>query len=511
LWRRSAERRALLWRRSVALRQVIVDMLAISILVIVVSAYIWKRWRSHSDKLPPGPFNIPLLGSWEFIKLYFTNGSLIEMYQRLGKRYGPVVFLRIAMDSPVVCIRGYEALKAASTDTRLAGMYGTFFYRFLAGFKNYGISLADGHNWRKGKKFLNRGLAQLGLSKESLEALVNEECSKALDEVLVRDDNVVNIEKALGLATTNIFFRGAYSRTYDHQDANYWEMKEAIATAFQTVAKLQTVLDFLPWLKPFNATYRKMSKALDCLYSYADLIINEHKATIKENNPRDLVDSYLLAAANAGEDDEVSTENLRVMIRDTLAGGLDTPSTAIVWAILLVAAHPQVQAKLHAELDSVIGRERAPSLDDEKSCPYTRAVIDETFRYFNLTPFNRHFATQGDTTFLGYHIPANSIILMDLHSMQHSRETWGDPENFRPERFLTEDGPRLREHVRPFGFSARVCPAEAYARKVVFLFVAQMFQRASLRLPEGVKKVAAETTYSITVRFEKPEVVIQAR
>jgi len=344
-----------------------------------------------------------------------------------------------------------------------------------------------------------------------MEALVNEECSKALDEVLAHDDHVVNIEEALVLATTNIFFRGAYSRTYDHQDAHYWEMKEAIATTFQTIAKVQTVLDFLPWLKSINATYRKMSKGIHCLNSYADQIIDEHKTTLVENNPRDLVDSYLLAAADAGKDDEVSTENLRVMIKDTLVGGLDTPSTAIVWALLLVAAHPQVQAKLHAELDSVIGRERAPSLDDEKSCPYSRAVIDETFRYINLTPFNRHFATQGDTTLLGYHIPANSIILLDLHSLQHSRETWGDPENFRPERFLTEDGPRLREHVRPFGFSPRVCPAEAYARKVVFMFVTQLFQRASLRLPEGVKQVAAETTYSITARFETPEVVIQAR
>ena len=60
---------------------------------------------------PAGPYNIPLLGSWEFIRLWLTGGSLTEMYARLGERYGDVIFMRTVLDAPVVAIRRYDALK----------------------------------------------------------------------------------------------------------------------------------------------------------------------------------------------------------------------------------------------------------------------------------------------------------------------------------------------------------------------------------------------------------------
>ena len=65
-------------------------------------------------RLSAGPFNIPLLGSWEFIRIWLTDGSLTEMYARLGERYGDVIFMRTVLDAPVVAIRRYDALKVTS-------------------------------------------------------------------------------------------------------------------------------------------------------------------------------------------------------------------------------------------------------------------------------------------------------------------------------------------------------------------------------------------------------------
>ena len=68
----------------------------------------------YSRRVVTGPFNIPLLGSWELIRLWLSDGSLTELYARLGERYGPVIFLRTALDAPVVVIRQYDALKVST-------------------------------------------------------------------------------------------------------------------------------------------------------------------------------------------------------------------------------------------------------------------------------------------------------------------------------------------------------------------------------------------------------------
>ena len=62
----------------------------------------------------PGPVSLPLVGSWEFVRLYLTGGDMARMYERLGARYGPLVFMRVAMDTPVLAIRTYDVIKAST-------------------------------------------------------------------------------------------------------------------------------------------------------------------------------------------------------------------------------------------------------------------------------------------------------------------------------------------------------------------------------------------------------------
>lgn len=98
------------------------------------------------------------------------------------------------------------------------------------------------------------------------------------------------------------------------------------------------------------------------------------------------------------------------------------------------------------------------------SLPYLEAVIRETMRIETITPFGVIHKALKDTTLGGYNIPANTPIFTNLSAMHHDREMWGDPENFRPERFL-KDGKLCKDMSLPFGFGELICCVDRSASK----------------------------------------------
>lgn len=84
--------------------------------------------------------------------------------------------------------------------------------------------------------------------------------------------------------------------------------------------------------------------------------------------------------------------------------------------------------------------------------PYTEATMREAMRIQTLTPWSVFHRTKEATTLMGYDIPGGTIVITNLSHMHNDPDFWGDPENFRPERFLTEDGERLaKDFTLPFG------------------------------------------------------------
>lgn len=93
------------------------------------------------------------------------------------------------------------------------------------------------------------------------------------------------------------------------------------------------------------------------------------------------------------------------------------------------------------------------------SLPYTEAVIMEVMRYSTLLPMGVLHRMLKGRTFHGYYLPKDTVIVPNLYACHHNPEIWGDPENFRPERFLSEDGSKVirNEAFMPFSAGRRVC------------------------------------------------------
>jgi cytochrome P450 len=122
--------------------------------------------------------------------------------------------------------------------------------------------------------------------------------------------------------------------------------------------------------------------------------------------------------------------------------------------------------------------------------PYTEAVIMEVLRKSSLVPLGVLHRALADKEFHGYMIPKGTLLLANLYSVHHNPKYWGDPENFRPERFLSEDGTKACKPNAfvPFQIGKRQCLGEPFAKDSLFLFISSIYHHfTTIPDPENPK------------------------
>lgn len=115
--------------------------------------------------------------------------------------------------------------------------------------------------------------------------------------------------------------------------------------------------------------------------------------------------------------------------------------------------------------------------------PYTEAVILEVLRHSSLIPLGFIHQLLDDTDFHGYSFQKDMLLIPNLYHIHHNKHIWGDPQNFRPERFLEgNDATNLKENVVAFQVGRRSCLGEPLARDFLFLMLAGIFQKITVSL-----------------------------
>jgi cytochrome P450 len=166
--------------------------------------------------------------------------------------------------------------------------------------------------------------------------------------------------------------------------------------------------------------------------------------------------SLLLHARDDGSGAHMSERQLRDEVTSVLVAGYETTAVAMTWMFYGIAQNPEVERTMHAEIDSVLGREAFdPALMPRLE--YTQMVIQESLRLYPPFWAMTRQTVAGDTVG-GYRIPAKALVVVSPYVTHRHPKFWEDPDRFDPLRFTAaQTARRHRLAYFPFGAGQRIC------------------------------------------------------
>eukprot|EP00069_Balaena_mysticetus_P005175 bmy_17821T0 len=416
-------------------------LLLLSVLAAVhVGQWLLRQRRRQPGSAPPGPFAWPLIGNAA------SMGPAPHVsFARLARRYGDVFQIRLG-SCRVVVLNGERAIRQALVQQGAAFADRPPFasFRVVSG----GRSLAFGQyseSWKAQRRAAHSTMRAFSTrqprGRRVLEGHVLGE-ARELVELLVRGSAggaFLDPRPLTVVAVANVMSAVCFGCRYSHDDAEFRELLSHNEEFGRTVGA-GSLVDVLPWLQRFPNPVRTAFREFE---------------TLNRNFSNFVLDKY-----------------------------------------------PEVQARVQAELDQVVGRDRLPCLDDQPHLPYVMAFLYEAMRFSSFVPVTIPHATTANASVLGYHIPKDTVVFVNQWSVNHDPVKWSNPEDFDPARFLDKDGfinKDLASSVMIFSVGKRRCIGEELSKMQLFLFISILAHECNFRAnPDEPSKM--DFNYGLTIK-----------
>ena len=278
-------------------------------------------------------------------------------------------------------------------------------------------------------------------------------------EELARRGESVNLTEEMSELTLKIVLRAIFGRDLERMSA------ELGGNPFEVVTKEQARN------LQFAYKFRSLTRLVAGLIARRRTDGEEHFDYV----------AMLKSARDKETGAPMSERELIDEIMTLIVAGHETTASGLNWTWYLLAQHPQVEAKLHAEIDAAAQADaRAPSLLQLERLPYLRQVIDEALRLYP-PGWVLSRRTIGPDVLCGYTIAAGTNVLLPLYLLHRHPRYWPEPDQFRPERFAPEhEAERPRFAYMPFAAGPRHCIGETFALYEMQMHVQRVARRLRL-------------------------------
>nr|XP_054929265.1 uncharacterized protein LOC126535771 [Dermacentor andersoni] len=459
--------------------------------LLTIKNFASKNPRAKDKRLPPGPRGIPLLGYLPFIwKPYHV------VFQELSEKYGPIIRLQLGIKD-VVVLNDVASVREGLSNSDVLYRSNDFVFNYL---DVNGIAALNGEAWLVNRRYCFHVLRNLGFAKKSMEEHIHEELECFLQFLASGKGQPMRIAQPLAASVANNISALVFGRRYDLEDpkGRYFE---GLLSMFLRNADFFCVMDFLPVVRTLasyipNSKLRIMNYVMKELTQHVRDAVKEHEENMDYYAERDFIDGYLRKIKeNKGTDCHYTMKYLEGNAINFYGPSTNPVRTVILWNLYIAASDPDgQQARVQREIDSVVGRQRAPEWQDRLRMPYTIASILETLRWRTSSPLSLHRVAGRDTVIGGYHVPAGTLVVPNMWSLNNDPAIWRNPSQFDPTRFLNTDGTEVDEKPLafiPFSVGRRACPGETLALMEVFLYVTTVLQKFKV-LPEEGKHISLD-------------------
>ena len=417
---------------------------------------------------PPGPPR-----HWLFGNLREFGSDQLESMTRWAREYGDVVSARFG-SKPVVFINHPDLVEEVlvNQNRKFIKHYRLRQTRRTLG---HGLLTSEGEFWRGQRK-----LAQPAFHRERIAAYAQlmvdytERMLESWAEGQVRDAQADMMRLTLEIVAKTLFDAEIGGETAEASLA-----METLMRAF--IARSGRLLSAPHWVPtPLNLRVERAIRRLERILAR---VIAERRASGEDRG--DLL-SMLLHAQDEESGRQMSDKQLRDEVMTLFMAGHETTANTLAWAWVLLSSQPGAEARLHGEIDQVIG-DRAPTFADLPRLKYAESVINETLRVYPTVWVIGREAIE-PVELGGYRIPARTTVFMPQWVIHRDARWFGDPELFRPERWEMGLLQRIHRYAYfPFGGGPRICIGNNFALMEATLILATIARRYRLTLaPDAV-------------------------
>ncbi|XP_060579487.1 cytochrome P450 1A1-like [Ruditapes philippinarum] len=464
----------------------------------IVLFFVVLEKRSKKGKIVPGPNGLPIIGSAFEFDFLTTHVKFMEY----AKQYGKIFRLKMFTVNLVV-LNDAELVRKAFAGESYKRIFNdranTFFGDYFRAGKQSLAFMIDGSGTlhKTARKAFFKALHMYGSGFHDLETNVLTEMNYLVRRI--EDQPVFDCSYMVKRSLANIVslvLKGELVSDTDPDLDVFWG--HGTGGEFFLNPYNNTMLTTFPLLRFLPGQFRtNFQKQCHVYERIAKRYFHDVKKTYRPGQSRGIVDVYLdeqRKELETGSDIFLTDARIIAQIVETVDTGIMTTWTALTNSMLVLCNFPQYQLKIQEELDRIIGKDNTPTYKDRSKCPFFLAFEMEVHRFLPVLPLNLPHVCRSRVQFEGYDIKQNSTIIANIWYINHDEATWGDPWNFRPERFLDEQGNLLpRDHKLcqtqlTFGVGSRLCPGDTFAKTRYFMFLATLLRRWNFEFPPGEEK-----------------------
>ncbi|CAK9155047.1 unnamed protein product [Ilex paraguariensis] len=481
-------------------------LLAFLLFLIVVFRITVKRVTANNStpKLPPGPWQLPLIGN-----MHQLLGSLTHHILRdLAKKYGPLMHLKLGEVSTVIVSSPEIAKQVMKTHDIIFANRPYLLASWIISYESTNIVFSPyGDYWRQLRKIC---IMELLTSRrvQSFRSIREEETLNLIRSISSNGITPINLSKKIFSLTYAITARAAFGRNRKEQEAFISLINEAIKLAGGfSLCDMYPSLKFLQVISGMRPRLENIHKRID---EILENIVKEHKEkekstkTGEEAAEEDLVDILLKFQKHGDLEIPLTDSNIKAVILDIFSAGSDTSSTALEWAVSEMLKNPEVMNRAQAEVRKAFAKNGNVDESGLHELKYLQAVIKETLRLHPSAPLLVPRECSEQCQVNGYEIPAKTRVIVNAWAIGRDPRYWTEAEKFNPERFLDSavDFKGTNFEYIPFGAGRRICPGILYALPNIELPLAQLLYNFDWKLPNGLKPEEIDMTEAsgLTVR-----------
>uniref|UniRef100_A0A5B7C514 Cytochrome P450 CYP82D47-like n=1 Tax=Davidia involucrata TaxID=16924 RepID=A0A5B7C514_DAVIN len=499
-------------------------------LFLVLYCVLWRSRTAKSSSIAPEAG-----GAWPVIgHLHLLGGPQVPHITlgAMADKYGPIFTIRVGVHRALV-VSSWEMAKECFTTNDLAISSRPKFsaadhlgYNYaMFGFSPYGPY------WRELRKIIsvellsNRRLQLLEQVRVSETKTSIKELYKLWSEKKNGSGHVlVEMKRWFGDLTLNVVVRMVAGKRFfgaAAKDEREARRCQKVMREFFHLLGLFVVSDTIPllgWLD-LGGHEKAMKETAKEMDSIVTGWLEEHRRKRESgeevNGEQDFMDvmfSVLDGADLAGFD--VDTIN-KATCMSLIAGGGDTTTVMLIWALSLLMNNRHVLKKAQEELDIHVGKQRQVEESDISKLVYLQAIVKETLRLYPVAPLSGPREFTEDCTIGGYHVPKGTRLMPNLWKLHRDPRIWPEPSEFRPERFLmTHKEVDLKGHhfeLIPFGAGRRVCPGITFGLQMLHLVLASLLHGFEISTPADAPVDMTESAGLTNMKATPLEVLVAPR